>query len=145
MATEAEEAGARQSLYSQALLAWRGELGEVLEEQRRYKGLSLCDGLPRKLEEVFGPGHMIEVEAGGKPDDPVRGATVDGLPFLGVRRREGNIDIYLIVPCVRCGYQMVSERLRQVRDLGRELLSLGMEGVIGGHECDGGAADGLRK
>jgi hypothetical protein len=123
------------SLYTEALLAWRRELEKLRDEALRYKRLNLKEGLRLKLTEMFGTDYEIFEEGDGDPDDPVRGAVVDNLPFLAIRQRDGNINMHLLVPCFSCGYQMPSEPLSSISDLGRELLQFEMKGRLGDHEC----------
>lgn len=127
------------SLYTKALLAWRGELEKLREEALRYKRVNLREGLHLKLIEMFGADYEIVEERDGDPDDPVRGAVVDNLSFLAIRQRDGNINVHLLVPCFRCGYAMPSEPLSSISDLGQELLKLEMKGYIGAHECPTGS------
>lgn len=127
------------SLYTAALLAWRCELEKLREEALRYKRLNLREGLRLKLTEMFGTDYEIFEESGGDPDDPVRGAVIDNLSFLAIRQRDGNINVHLLVPCFSCGYQMPSEPLSGISDLGRELLQLEMKGRLGDHKCPTGS------
>lgn len=123
------------SLYRIALLAWRQELMAQAEEISVYKEMTIRDGLRRKLKELFGTGHEIELDTEGGPNDPVLGAVVDGLHFLGIRCEDGRIKITMLIRCARCGHQMPSKFLHNISDLGQQLLEFEMSGILNDHEC----------
>lgn len=123
------------SLLHKALLAWRGELERQHEAALADKRVKLRDGLRRKLEEMFGPHHVIELEDEDDPSDSVLGAVIENLRFLAFRSPEGAINVVLLMPCPRCGHQMPSGPLTRLADLGRELLQFDMSGILGSHEC----------
>ncbi|MGA9994156.1 MAG: hypothetical protein WBP93_02025 [Pyrinomonadaceae bacterium] len=133
------------SLYTTALLAWRGELEKLREEALRYKRVSLREGLRLKLIEMFGPDYEILEESDVDPNNHVRGAVINNLSFLAIRQHDGNINVHLLVPCSRCGYQMPSEPLSGMSSLGRELLQLEMNGHLGNHECPTGSENSSTK
>lgn len=125
----------KQSLYEKALLAWRQELKAQLDSILKDKQTNLHDRMQHKIEEMFGLDYPIEIETASAQDNPVLGAVVDGLNLLAVKGPSGAIIIVLLVPCLRCGYQMASKPLTRLADLGRELLEFEMKGTIGEHEC----------
>ena len=125
------------SLFHKALLAWRGELEKQHEAALADKRTNLRDGLRRKLEEMFGTEHFIELEDEDDPNDLVLRAMIENLRFLGFRSPEGIINVVLLMPCPRCAHQMPSSPLTRLADLGRELTQFGMTGIIGEHQCMG--------
>lgn len=124
------------SLFHKALLAWQDELERQHETALVDKRTKLRDGMRRKLQEMFGPEHFIELEEDDRNDLVLR-AVIENLLFLAFRSSEGVINIVLLMPCPRCGHQMPSSPLTQLADLGRELTRFGMTGIIGEHQCTG--------
>lgn len=125
----------RESLYQKALLAWRRELVAQHESALKDKGAKLRDALQQKLVDMFGSDHQIELEGTHANEEIILGAVIENLNFLALRRNAGDINIVLMIPCSRCGYQMPSEFLTCLADLGRELLQFEMKGTLGEHEC----------
>jgi hypothetical protein len=125
------------SLFQKALLAWRGELERQHEAALADRRTKLRDGMRRKLEEMFGTEYLIELEEDDDPKDLVLRAVIENLLFLAFRGSEGAINVVLLMPCPRCGYQMPSSPLTRLADLGRELTQFGMTGIIGEHQCTG--------
>lgn len=123
------------SLYHRAVLAWRDELEKQREATLADKRTKLRDGLRRKLTEMFGPEHQIEMEGERDSDDVVLEAMVENLNFLGFRDPAGEINVILTLPCPNCMNRMTSIPLNQLADVGRELLQLEMTGRLSNHEC----------
>jgi hypothetical protein len=123
------------SLFHKALIAWRDELGRQHEAALVDKQTGLRYGLRRKLEEMFGTEHFIELEDEDDPSDLVLRAVIENLRFLAFRSPEGTINVVLLMPCPRCSHQMPSRPLTRLGDLGRELTQFGMTGIIGEHQC----------
>jgi hypothetical protein len=123
------------SLFHKALIAWRVELEKQHETTLADKRTKLHDGLRRKLEEMFGTEHFIELEDEDDPDDLVLRAVIENLRFLAFRSPEGGINVVLLMPCPRCNHQMPSRPLIWLADLGRELTQFGMTGIVGEHQC----------
>jgi hypothetical protein len=124
-----------ESLYNRALLARRRELEVAYQAIEADKQTGLRQGVFNKLALMFGPWHVIEMEAETNPAGVVIGATVEDLRFLGLRVPSGEIGIHLLVRCERCGHEMAGDRLTCLADLGRELAELNRKGAIGEHEC----------
>jgi hypothetical protein len=125
------------SLYHKALIEWKGELKKQQQAILEDKRTKLRDGLHRKLSEIVGPEHVVELEDEDDPDDLVLEAMVENLNFLGFRGPTGEINVILVLPCPNCGHRMTSNPLTQLADLGRELLQLEMTGKLSNHECSG--------
>lgn len=123
------------SLYRKALLAWREELEKQRKAALEDRQTGLRERMRRKLEGIFGSGHVIEMEDEHDPDDLVLKAIIEGLHFLAFRSSAGDINIVLLMPCPHCGFQMTSEPLKSLADLGRDLLLLEMSGKLSNHEC----------
>lgn len=123
------------SLLHKALRAWRGELERQHKAALADKRTKLRVGLRRKLEEMFGPEHVVELEDKDDPNDLALGAMIENMRFLAFRSPEGIINVVLLMPCPRCGHQMPSSPLTRLADLGRELLQFDMSGILSGHQC----------
>lgn len=130
-----ENMSGKQPLYQKALLAWRQELKARHDSMLKGKGMKLRNALQQKLAEMFGSDYLIELEGAHAEEEIVLGAVIENLNFLAFRHSSGDIDIVLLVLCPRCGHQMASDPLTRLFDLGRELLQLEMNGMIGEHEC----------
>ena len=128
----------RQSLYEKALLAWRRELVARHDSTLKDKGTKMRYALRQKLVDMFGSEYPIEMEDAHAKEKMVLGAVIENLNFLAFRRSAGDIHIVLMMPCSRCGYQMPSESLTCLADLGRELLKFEMSGTLRDHECPNG-------
>jgi hypothetical protein len=131
-----------QSLYQEALLAWRRELVAQHELMLKDRQTKMRDALRQKLTEMFGPDYPIEMEGAHAKEELVLGAVVEDLNFLAIRGPSGGINVVLLVLCSRCGHQMPSAPLTRLADLGRELLDLEMKGIVGEHECPDTTSDG---
>jgi hypothetical protein len=129
-----------QSLYQKALLAWRQELVAQHDSTLKDKRMKMRDALRQKLEEMFGSDYPIELEDEHTQEEIILGAVIENLNFLALRRAAGDIHIVLMIPCPHCGYQMPSDSLTCLADLGRELLQFEMKGTLGKHECPGAPA-----
>jgi hypothetical protein len=123
------------SLYQTALLAWRRELVARHESTLKDKGTKMRDALRQKLVDMFGSDYQIELEGTHTKEEMILGAVIENLNFLAFRRAAGNIHVVLMIPCSHCGYQMPSDSLTCLADLGRELLQFEMKGTLGEHEC----------
>jgi hypothetical protein len=128
-----------QPLYRKALLAWQDELEKQYKAILEDKQSSLRNGFLKKLREMFGPSHAIEVEGENDPNDMALSAVIEGLRFLSFRTPAGNINIVFVMRCPRCGHQMPSAPLTRLADLGRELTNLAMSGSLSNHECSVGS------
>ena len=125
-------------LGDKALWAYRQLLGERREEYRRYQQLPLREAVRLKLEKLFGTEHAIEVE---KDDNElVLGAVIEELHFLCLRSEEDDVQVMWITPCARCGYQMPSQPLTSLTDLGQAILLFGMTRTVDNHVCPSPAA-----
>jgi hypothetical protein len=125
----------KQSLYHKSLIEWKGELKQQQQAILEDKRTKLRDGLRRKLAEMVGPEHVIELEDEDDPDDLVLEAMVENLNFLGFRGPAGEINVILLLPCPKCGQRMTSNPLTRLADLGKELLELEMNGRLSNHQC----------
>jgi hypothetical protein len=125
----------RKPLYQKALLAWRRELVARHETTLKDKGMKMRDALRQKLVDMFGSDYQIELEGTHVKEEIILGAVIENLNFLALRRAAGDIHIVLMIPCSHCGYQMPSNSLTCLADLGRELLQFEMKGTLGEHEC----------
>ena len=123
------------SLYHKALLAWKDELKQQQKAILEDKQTKLRDGLHRKLIEMVGPGHAIELEDEDDSEDLVLEAMVENLKFLGFRCPTGEINVILVLPCPNCKHRMTSYPLTRLADIGRELLQLEMTGRLSNHDC----------
>lgn len=123
-------------LYYKALLAWHDELEKQYRATLEDKLTKLRDGARRKMVEMFGPEHVIQIE--DRDDDPydsVLEAEVENLRLIAFRSRGGGINISLLMKCPRCGHQIPSSPLTRLADLGRELLRFEMSRSLSEHEC----------
>ncbi len=126
----------KQSLYHKALIAWKGELERKRQAILEDKKTKLRDGLRRKLEEIVGPEYAVEIkDTQADSSDLVLEAVAGYLDFIGFRGPAGEINVILTVLCLRCGFNMTSNFLTSLVDLGRELLQLEMTGSLSNHEC----------
>jgi len=131
----AEDSAPGRSLRKRALLAWRHELVWAYQAKEADRQTELRQVVFRKLVSMFGPRHVVEVEAQANAVDVEIWAAVEGLRFLGVRHPSGEIQICLVSRCPNCGQEAAGDWLTRLADLGRELADLEEKGKIEGHEC----------
>lgn len=125
----------KQSLYQQALLAWRRELVTRHESVLKDRQTKMRNALRQKLTEMFGTDYSIEMEEPHAQEELILGAVIENLNFLGIRGSDEGINVVLLIPCSRCGHQMPSTYLTCLAGLGRELLQFEMNGTLRDHKC----------
>lgn len=88
-------------LYQKALLAWQDELEKQYKATLDDKHSRLRDRFLKKLREMFGPVHVIEIKEEDDRNDLVLSAVIEGLRFLAFRTPPGDIKVVFLMVCPR--------------------------------------------
>lgn len=123
------------SLRERAIHAYREVLAEKLRERRLYGQLALRDALQLKIWKLFGGDCLIDF--GDNEDELILSVVIEGLNFIGLRSRDGDVQLIFVEPCPRCGYKMTSRSITSLVALGQELSQLEIDSTLSNHDCLG--------
>lgn len=121
------------SLRKKALHAFREVLAEKLRENRLYGQLALRDALQLKIWKLFGGECLVDFAE--DTDEHILSVVIEGLNFIGVRCRDGDVQLIFVELCPLCGYKMTSWPITSLVVLGRELSQLQIGSTLSNHAC----------
>lgn len=123
------------SLRQRAIHAYREVLAEKLRERKLYGQLALRNALQLKIWKLFGGNCLIDF--GENEDELILKVVIEGLNFIGLRSRDGDIQLIFVEPCPRCSYKMTSRPITSLVVLGQELSQLEIDSTLSNHDCSG--------
>jgi hypothetical protein len=123
------------SLRQRAIHAYREVLAEKLRERKLYGQLALRNALQLKIWKLFGGNCLIDF--GENEDELILNIVIEGLNFIGLRSRDGDVQLIFVEPCPRCSYKMTSRPITSLVVLGQELSQLEIDSTLSNHDCSG--------
>lgn len=123
------------SLRQRAIHAYREVLAEKLRERKLYGQLALRNALQLKIWKLFGGNCLIDF--GENEDELILNVVIEGLNFIGLRSRDGDVQLIFVEPCPRCSYKMTSRPITSLVVLGQELSQLEIDSTLSNHDCSG--------
>lgn len=123
------------SLRQRAIHAYQEVLAEKLRERKLYGQLALRDALQLKIWKLFGGNCLIDF--GENEDELILNVVIEGLNFIGLRSRDGDVQLIFVEPCPRCSYKMTSRPITSLVVLGQELSQLEIDSTLSNHDCSG--------